>query len=249
MASAYEKFLQQRMPRWLRGLWADRFTSVVAGLLDATLEGAEEAASQWFIAECADDVVESHARSRLLYRLSGETIAALRLRVLGAWDFFPAVQTTAGLRDWLRLVSNAPDLEVFDQANNNWQAGAAADNDDSNANNASRHVIVIPAPNHPWARPTVGPGLVVGPGLLVGITMTPNELSAIRAAYRRYRPANMVGIDIYVSFDPLRNAEDILEDHTSPSDYVRLPLHRAMVGYAHHGMTVGAAMFVGQEFS
>lgn len=248
-AGPYETFLQARLPRWLRGTDADRLTSVIGGMVDTDNTGAVEAVYAGLVALCPADAVEYHARDRLLTRLPSETDEALRARALDAWAFWSELHAGANLQSFLRTVAGTDQLYMFDQANDNWQVGCIAyDDDDSNADNASRHAIVIQAPN-PWARDTVGPGLVVGPQLIVGIDMTADELSRIRAAYRFYRPANMVGIDIYVSFNPARDAYDTLSDHHDPTDMIRIPLHRQMVGYSHHGMVVGEAMTVGWQFT
>lgn len=248
-AGPYETFLQARLPRWLRGTDADRLTSVIGGMVDTDNTGAVEAVYAGLVALCPADAVEYHARDRLLTRLPGETDEALRERAIDAWTFWADLHAAANFQDFMRLVAGTDQLYVFDQANDNWQAGGTGySDDDTNSDNASRHAIVVQAPN-PWARDVVGPGLVVGPQLIVGIDMTADELSRIRAAYRFYRPANMVGTDIYVSFDNTRDAFDTLSDHQDPTDMIRIPLHRQMVGYRHHGMTVGSAMYVGVQFS
>lgn len=239
-----------RMPRWMRGTWFDRVWTSTFGTLDTVATLAKHAARAGMIETCPDDAVERHARARHLYRAPGETIAALRERVAGAWDFWATLSKPANLEAALNVYAGLTgSLHLYDQARDNWLGGAVGGSfyDDANTDNASRHAIVIETP-HPWARPTIGTGLVVGPDLLVGIDMTGVELSGIRAAYRRHRPANMVGIDIYVVFDST-TGDDILGAHDASGDYVRMPLHCAMVGYVGHGMTVGPAMVVGQQFT
>jgi hypothetical protein len=246
----YETWLQAKLPRWLRGTIADSMTTVIGGMIDTDIEGAKDAVKAGLLADCPDDAVGYHARARLLDPLVGETIAALRARALDAWTFWSELGPTVNLRAYLRTVSGAATLELYDQANDDWQAGASTTDDDANADNASRHVIVIPE-THPWARDTVGPGLVVGPELIVGIDMTSTELSAIRHAYRKHRPANMVGIDIWVIFSA-DTAAQVLADHGHGGgtiDAIRLPLHRAMVGYSHHGMIIGESAVVGEVFA
>lgn len=248
MTDFYERWVLARLPRWLKGTWGEPWWRVAIGMLDLTLEAAKQAAQSGLVEMAPADAVEAHARMRLLERLPWETIEALRVRSLGAWDFWSGLGNTAGLRDVLRLYSGASALEVFDQAVDGWVTnGTGASDDDTNADNASRHVIVVPQP-HAWERPLVGPGLVVGPDLIVGITMTGAELRRIRGAYRKHRPANMIGWDIWVLFDGSA-ASALLADHTDSSDFIRLPLHRALVGNEHHGMTVGNFLVVGQEFT
>lgn len=244
----YADFFQARLPRWLRGRWADAMTSVVGGVFDALNSSAKDAANQAFIEYCADDAVPFHMRERLLEPVDGETVAAQRIRAKGAWDFWTGVATTTGLQDAIRLYTGLEALEVWpfngDNVTAAWVTGYVAGiNDDDNTDNWSRHAITIAQP-HPWEVPVVGPSLVVGPDLMVGLTMTRTELSRIRRAYQKHRPAHMVGLIIYVILDTTPG-EDIQTSRVAATDVVRLPLHMTAVGYPATGATVGPGLRVG----
>ena len=249
---SYETFFQARLPRWLRGKWSDRLTTVVGGMMDALVVASKDAANQAFVEHCADDAVPYHLRERLLEPLDGETIAAQRLRAQGAWDFWSTLAPTSALRDAIRLYTGLADLEIYSFSGDNtsaaWSDGWVPGlDDDGDGDNWSRHTIVIPQ-THPWARPVVGPGLIVGPGLMVGLTMTLNELQRIRRVYRKHRPAHMVGMLIHVLLDATTAADYVL-DHSFTSDVVKIPLHVMEVGYPATGAVVGQPMIVGYVHS
>ncbi len=245
----WQTWLEGRLPRWLKGTFGLRFTSTFAGLLDAYEEAARQATLQGLVELCDDGAVEHHARARNLERLPDETIPALRLRALGAWDFWSSIHRSAELAAYLALVLgiDASSTTVFDQANDDWQAGAVADDDDANADNAARHAVVITQP-HPWERLEIGDPEVIGPDELIGVTMGATELSRLRRAYQKHRPGNIVGIDVFVAFGG-ETAEDIRTDHKPVGDLVRLPLHAAMVGYSHHGEVIGDDAIIGRKFA
>lgn len=251
MADIYESWVIGRMPRWLRGVVGDRFHSVVFGLFDAALQAAKDAADIGLVEKAPEDAVDYHGAMRLMERLPWESIEAFRLRLLGAWDHWTGVANTAGLRDVLRLYLNFDGVYIYDIVNDDWLVGYSGSptfGDDNNADNASRHFVIIDTDSSPYTFPEVGEELIVGPGLVVGTTMTGDELRRLRGAYRLHRPANMVGGDIYVLY--ASNAASTLGDHDDAgTNMVRIPLHRQMVGYIHHGMTVGPTMVVGQEFT
>ncbi|MGL4442660.1 MAG: hypothetical protein ACRCU1_03475 [Alsobacter sp.] len=220
-------------------------------MVDSFVTNAKDAANQAFIEYCADDAVPYHMRERLLEPVEGETIAAQRVRAQGAWDFWTGVATTPGLQDTIRLYTGLSALDVWpfngDNVKASWVTGYVSGiNDDNNTDNWSRHAITIAQP-HPWDVPVVGPGLVVGPDLMVGLTMTLTELKQIRRAWRRHRPAHMVGLIIYVILDG-SPGEDLQTDH-SAAPVVKLPLHMTAVGYPATGATVGAGLRVGHAHS
>lgn len=257
---AYEEFLRGLLPPWLRGPTAEKLTTTISFMVDAFLSAAKAAARAHLLSDCPPDAVEHHIRARLLERIPDEPIEALRARGLQAWTFWAelhrrrTVSAPSGLEAMLRTHLGLSGVWVFDQANDDWQAGAIADGDDANADNASRQAIVIEQP-HQWERPICG-AVVCGPQTLVGITMTRSELSRIRGLYRKHRPANMIGLDIWVLFDST-TAEDILGNHDATSAYdgeaIRLPLLCSLAGYqgngAHHHMQCGDLCIVGREFT
>lgn len=247
----FEKYLKDHVGPAFTGTWIEKLLTVWGGAMDVYRDAAIAAVYVSLPELCPDDAVEHHARARLLARIPGESIAALRARVLDAWNFWSNLGPTEDLQDALRLYTGLTSLVIFDQANDDWQAGAVADGDDANGDNASRHVIVVPS--HPYVRPPVGPDLVVGPDTLVGISMTATQLSWLRWAYRFHRPANMVGIDVWFCFGST-DANEVLTTHGG--DVTRLPLQRTMVGYqsngvggATHAMVVGPHMVVGKEYT
>lgn len=247
---AYEQFLKDRAPRWLRGEVADKWWTVLGGELDTMVDGAKEAMNQGFVEYCAPDAVPFHARSRLLEPVAWENVEALRVRTQDAWEFWEGLGTTTGIQDALRFYTGLEGLFLYpfnaDNTTAAWADGASGgDNDDADTDNWSRHAIVIEQP-HPWERPVVGPTLVVGPDLMVGLTMTENELSNIRRQYRKHRGAHMQGIMIYVILDAT-SAESVRDDHTVTTEVVLLPLHRVMVGYSAHGLV--GTLVVGGEFT
>ena len=244
----YEDFFKARLPRWLRGKFADRLATVLGGGCDALVASAKDAANQAFVEYCADDAVPYHMRERLLEPLEGETIAAQRVRVAGAWDFWSGLGPTTALRDAIRLYTGLTALDVWpfngDNTASAWVTGYVAGiNDDNNTDNWSRHAITIAQP-HPWDVPVVGPGLIVGPDLMVGLTMTLTELRGIRRAWRRHRPAHMVGLVIVVILGG-KAGEDVRADHAVTADVVKLPLHMTAVGYPATGATIGPGFQVG----
>lgn len=238
-----------RTPRWLRGIWGDRFLTVCYGIFDTVNAAAVQAARAGAVETCPDDAVEAHAESRMIEPLPGETTEALRLRAIDAWAHWTGANNT-----WLeeKIVEYMPGTDrvsVYDIANDDWTGGAALDGyDDDNGDNASRLMLVFDATYHPWDRDVVGPGLIVGPELLVGITMTGTELSRLRRIFKRYRPGHMIGIGADVIMDGTTAAAH-LADHAATADLVRLPLHAPLVGYQQHSMTTGPHLVVGQGFT
>lgn len=249
----YEVWGQRRLPRWLRGTWIDKTTSLLFGQADLVYQAARDASSVWFLTAAPDDVVERLAASRLLERISGESLGAYRARAVAAWGFWSELGTTTGLRDALRDYIGTTALEVYsvNEELDDWLGapppiGLNSD-EDTNPDNWSRHAIVIPA-THPWVRQAVGSTLTVGPDLMVGLSMTETELKRIRRIYRKHRPAHMCGIEVYVVMDAT-SAASILVDHTA-GQCVRLALGPApMVGYLSHGMIVGPTLVVGQPIT
>ncbi len=243
----WEDYLEGRLPQWLKGTYGERLATVAGGLIDAVEDGMIYATKVALLEDCPDDAVEPHARARLLERLPDEPIAALRKRALKAWEFWSTITGAVELRDWMRTVSGVSGLEIYDWANDAWYSGySVALDDDENQDNASRLTMVLPQP-HPWERTVIGLDIVVGPETLVGLTMTASVLSRIRAAFAKHRPANMVGLDIYLLFDGT-TAKAVRLDHEASSDFMRIPLQVQMVGYSHHEMVVGPAMVVGKVF-
>lgn len=237
-----------RTPPWLGGTWAAKFLTVAYGLFDLVNRSNLDAAKSGLVETCPVDAVPYHARARMIDAILGETVEALRLRLLSAWSHWSESGTKAGLQAKLReYLPEAPDLVVYDIANDDWTGGAVLDGyDDDNGDNSSRLMVVIPQ-SHPWDTELVGPGLVVGPELLVGISMPASRLAVIRSVFRKYRPAHCIGIGIDVLLDTT-TAADHLADHDVTNRLARLPLHRALVGYQQHGLTVGPHLVVGQEF-
>lgn len=247
----YADYLLSRLPAAVQGPWGRKWASTVGGLVDVLVSGTKLAAKSRFVADCPDDALAYHARDRMIDTVDGENWTQLRTRLLATWSTWVAMSSTQGLMVYMRDVLTLSNLYLYDMVfpfNSTWMNGAVGyPTDDANTDNWSRHVIVVGDP-HPWARMAVGTGLVVGPGLLVGIDMTPSELARIRRVYRQKRGAHMVGIDIYVQFDATAPAS-IRAQHNISTDYVKLPLHRALVGYPHHGMYVGTFLTVGQVFT
>jgi hypothetical protein len=241
------------LPRWMRGGWFESlWTAVLHGPLELLDQDKVNAVNVGLVERCPADAVRYHAAERQLERLAGESDEALRIRALEAWTFWSEMAPTGKLTDAITLYTGLSGVRVYvcNTQSDDWLAGYVplADGEDDNTDNWTRHFVVIPASGHPWTRPVVGPGLTVGPGLMVGLTMTQVELSRIRRAYRRHRPAHMVGGDIYVLFDGTTPAS-VLAAHDASADFSRLPLHRQMVGYGPHGMTVGPHLIVGYEFT
>ncbi len=239
----------RRLPPWMRGPWQDKLATAIFGPFDMLWEGALEALKSGFVQHCPDDAVEFHARERKLEPKEGETIAALRQRAYEAWTFWstlgPSLNLIAAINFYIGFTAQ---LWGFTNSGSWYLGYTGGHSDDDDTANWSRHFMVVGLGSHPWARPVVGPGLVVGPELLVGIDMTTTELSRIRRIYRKHRPAHMVGGDLYVLFDATLPVNVAVVDHNASSDFVKLPLHVQMVGYEHHGMFVGPSMIVGQTF-
>lgn len=252
MAETYEDYGFRRLRRWARGKWADLWHGTIFGFFDLIKDAAFEATKAGLVLYAPTDAVERHGRSRMLVKLSDsfESIEAFRQRVKKAWDFWPTVTGTSGLRAC--LVLHGEDryigLEVLDIANDDWLGGFVngAWGEDENYDNWSRATIVIPQP-HPWGIPVVGTGTTCSPGTMCGITMTGNELSTIRRAFRDHRPAHIVGIDIDVLMGSTA-VGDYLADHGVTNSVVRLPLHIMMAGYSDHNAQCGVAV-CGQEFT
>jgi len=248
----YADFLRKRMLAAQDGAWGRKWVAIVGGLVDTVVAGAKQAAKSRFVADCPDDALAYHARDRMIDTIDGETYQQLRTRLLATWDTWAGMGPSLGLMVYLRDVLSLPGLYLYSVQGpavlGGWLAGSVGGGtDDANADNWSRHAIVIGDP-HPWEQPIVGPDLEVGPGLMVGITMTESELSRIRRVYRQKRGAHMVGIDLFVQFDATAPSA-IRAQHDITAAMVRIPLHRAMVGYPNHGMTIGPSLVVGQEFT
>lgn len=237
------------MPRWMRGENFDKLWTSAFGMFDLANSMARQAALQASIRTCADDAVPYHIRARLMEPIESETVDEVRDRGDGAWDFWTELGNTAGLQNALRVYMEEPGIYVYDEASDGWITGGIGESygDDTTADNASRLAIVVEQP-HRWEVPVVGPDLVVGPETLVGITMTRTELSRFRRVFRKHRPSHLVGTEIVIIFDST-TAADILATRDATADLIRLPLQCTMVGYQIHGMTVGPALKVGQEFT
>lgn len=241
----YSEHWRRILPPWLRGNTTDKVWTAVFDLLDAVKLSADQAMKAHFIERAPIDAVNLHGKDCEIERLPGESTEAYRLRLLGKWEFKRTMSTRPGLPDKLRQYIG-PSVHLFDLANDGWTGGVAS-GEDFNTANWSRIAMVIEQP-HAWVRQAIGSGLVVGPETIVGVSMTRTELSRIRRLFRIMRPAHVVGIDIFVVFDST-SAPDVAAEHAS-ADAIKLPLGPgAMVGYPHHGMTVGDGLIVGQEFT
>lgn len=243
----YEAWALRRLPRWLRGTALDKFSSIIFGQFDLVYQAARDAASATFITSAPADVVDKHGASRLLERLDSESTDAYRERIVAAWDFWSGVGTATGLQDALRLYIGCDELYLFAVQPNadDWTAGAAYSDEDSNADNWSRHAMAIGQP-HSWVREAVGTGLVVGPDLMVGLSMTESELKRIRRIYRKHRPAHMCGIEMFILLDATDPIAVQLAHDAADPEVVRIALGPApMVGYLSHGMMVGPTATLG----
>lgn len=247
----YEAYALRRLPKWLRGTWADKTWSVLFGAFDLTWAAILEAVKSGLIMHSPDDAVDAHARGRLLERATGESTAALRERARDAWTFWSELAPTNKLVEAINFYTGLSPATLWGFTNSGaWHLGyTGADSEDDNTDNWSRHFMVVAKGSHPWLRPTVGSGLTVGPGLLVGITMTSSELSLLRRAYRDHRPGHMVGGSAYILFDATPAADVAVVDHQASGDYAVIPLQVQMVGYEPHGMIVGDHMPVGHTFT
>lgn len=244
----YETYIQAGLPRWLRGIVADSLTTVLGGALDTVVSGVKEAANQAYAEYAADDAVPGLLAERLLEPITGETLSAQRLRVLGAWDFWSDLSSTTSLQSVMRLYTGLAGLWVYpfngDNSSPAWVDGydPLLLDDDNEIDNWSRHTVVIEQP-HPWIRQLVG-SVVVSAETIVGISMLANELTPIRRAYRRHRPAHMVGILIHVLLEE-DTAEQYRQDHGVTTEVVLLPLHARIVRYTHTGVEVGPSCILG----
>ena len=244
----WQKYAEQLLPRWLRAAWMDRlWKALLYGPIELLDDDKIEAAKVGLLSHAPQDAVDHYARERQLDRLDGESTEQLRERALDAWTFWSELGPNYKLVEAFNLYTG---LQATLWAARHWVDGYTGGvSDDDNADNWSRHWLVVELGSHPWTRPVVGPDLVVGPGLMVGVTMTETELSRIRRTYRRHRPSHMVGAELYIIFDATPGASVAAVNHAASSDYARIPLHRQMVGYVPLGMTVGPSMVVGHTYT
>lgn len=246
MANEFESwYARTRQPTWINGKWGKLWGGVIGYFFDRLLDGIRQGVLAGFVASTPDDSVILHSRMRMIEPIPGETIAALRLRVLDAWNHWsdggPPTDLAAKLAAYL-LIPGTSALAVFSPAFDGWST-------DDNAPNASRLWVVVgvDADGNPcrWTQILVG-GLMVGDGLLVGISMTPEELSRARRIFKRYKPGHVVGAELIVAFD--KHPADILANIAATTNMVRIALQAPMVGYGSSIGTVGPATRVGIEF-
>lgn len=239
----FEGWWRRRAPRWFRRQdddVGDRWITALGGMLDLVRNGARLAARAGLVERCPDDAVPFHGTQRRIEPLNAsETIDAWRARLVDAWDHWDC-GTTAALEALLGLYAGCT-ATLYDQANHAWfDKNFDAGYGDDNGDNWSRASLVLTG--HSWVREAIGPGLEVGPETVVGLSMTGTELRRIRRVWREKRPAHVIGADLVVVLDATP-AADVLADHnysTGTYDLFAIALgpHR-LIGYQHHGMTVG----------
>lgn len=84
-------------PTALAGRWGRRWGAAFGAQKDAVVTAAKDAVKSGFVRLAPADALPRHAADAALPLLPGESDAALRLRIAGAWDFWPAAGTLAGL--------------------------------------------------------------------------------------------------------------------------------------------------------
>lgn len=241
-------------PIWFRGPVADKVSTVIYGMIDVLKRAVREAARAGLIETAPDDAIPYHGRARMIDPVDGESAGSWRERLLDAWAFWGGsetvqnVSTKPGLQDALRLYMKLPtQLFVYDvlAGGDDWLSGAGPD-EDSNLELSSRLVIVIEQP-HLWEVPIFGPGLFFG-SFIWGITMTESELHRVRKYFQMFRPAHMVGLELWVIMDAT-SADDLRQSRAASSDFVRIPLHGQFFGYPTTGTTFGPNWIFGQAWT
>lgn len=256
MANEFEKWLPTRLAAFFGvggageiGKWATRWGQAVGFTFDSLADGMRQGVKAGFVALAPTDAVPFHADMRLIEQIPDETIEALRLRLLDAWDHWGlsgnAFDLAEKLKAYLKVGDGAGNLAVYSPAFDGWAT------DDIATAGASRLWVVIGddgSSNHcPWTQPVIGSGVAVGSGGLVGITMTEEELHRARRIFKKYRPTHMVGAELIVAFDA--EPVDILADVDATANKVRIALQAPMIGYGSSSGTIGPATSVGVPFT
>ena len=239
----YEQWLARVLPPWLLGEWGSRYVVAIGGLLDTLVAGAKEAAKAGFVGLAPVDAVPRHGYDRWLPRIPGETDEAWRERLLASWDTLSGIGPRSGFIDLLEAYMGCT-VRVFDVSVDRWPNGTQTTQDDNNLDNWSRFWVVFGS-DHPWERPVMGAD-AIGPGGLIGITMTETERSLLRRVVQEYRPAHMVPVEAWITFD-LADPSDLLLDHTASSDYIRIPLRASHINYP-SAPTIGGGTIIGQAY-
>ena len=111
-------------PTWLQRHWGEAWTLVQAVVKDAMISGAKDAVKARFIEFAPEDALTKLGIERQLPKVTSETVAAYRLRLLAAWDTWSFAGTKIGVVSALTvlgytvtLLENAdwtPDFAVND---------------------------------------------------------------------------------------------------------------------------------------
>lgn len=84
-------------PTALAGRWGRRWGAAFGAAKDAVVTAAKDAVKSGFVRLAPADALPRHAADAALPLLPGESDSALRLRIAGAWDFWPWAGTATGL--------------------------------------------------------------------------------------------------------------------------------------------------------
>lgn len=238
MQGDYEQIYFRQIPAWLRGVIADKWHDVIAGIIQSFALAAKDAAKASLPEYCPVDALPLHGEARSIDPVSGESADAWRQRILHAWTMRETQHQPATFQDLMRFFTAIPGLYVFDyiasaEGGDDFASGASGSGEDGDVTNASRLAIVVEKP-HGWVVPTIGVPAKIGPENLIGISMTRTELTRIRKYFRELRPAHIVGTEIWIIMDS-SPAEDFPPDHTAGA-VVRLALHQPIIGYRTSGL-------------
>lgn len=223
MAVTFRDIARRWSPARLLTDQAMRYVYAVLGLpLDGFAQAAKDAAHQGLAGKCTDDALPYHGRDRLLTRGPDEPRASYVARLLGWIDAWRSAGAGSSLLDQIaayltphavriRLVTDRGvwytreadgtfSVTHEDPALWRWDA--------SPPTRWARFWLVIYPPPGLWTEgPTWGDSTLWGgawgsPGYTWGSTATPNQVQAIRALVKLWKPGFAKCENIIIAFDP-----------------------------------------------
>jgi hypothetical protein len=163
-------------PPWTRRYWGERLWGAIALVQDLLAEGMTQAARAGWLrsATYPVDALPLHGSERRIPRVSGETAAQYRMRLIDAWHVWEEAGTPTFADHVLEPFGiDATDVEIRAHLTPGWTPDPAA-------TDFSRFHVICTDPNPAWSMVLYGAPLVVwGGGGTIGSTATTDQIRGV----------------------------------------------------------------------